>query len=87
MLTEFMFFAKPAVLFVPDLEEYERKRGFYVDYHSLSPFVVTQPEQLKKTVLEAIAHPDFAWVERCRQFHLASCDGHSTQRILDKLGL
>lgn len=87
VLTEFMFFDKPSVLYVPDLEEYERKRGFYVAYRSLSPFVVTEAEQLKEMILEALAHPNLKWIEGCRSYHLAACDGKSTDRILEAVGL
>lgn len=87
VIHEFLFFDKPCVLFAPDLEEYERKRGFYVDYASLSPYIVTDVSNLKDTVLHAIKHPPAEWITQQRGFHASSCDGHSTKRILDYIGL
>ena len=87
VLTEFLFFEKPCVLFAPDLWEYEKKRGFYVEYRSLSPYVVTDPGELYRTCLNAMEKPDRQWLKGQRQLHLASCDGHATERILAYLGL
>ncbi|MCD7815095.1 MAG: CDP-glycerol glycerophosphotransferase family protein, partial [Lachnospiraceae bacterium] len=37
VLFDYLLYRKPLVLFAPDLEEYERTRGFYIDYRSM-PF-------------------------------------------------
>ncbi len=36
---DYLIFKKTFVLFAPDLKEYQEKRGFYVEYASLSPYV------------------------------------------------
>lgn len=87
VVNDFMFFDKPYVLFAPDLEEYRQKRGFYVDYLSLTPYVVTDATDLKDSVLTALEDKKTDWIARNRTYHLASCDGNSTGRILEYLGL
>ena len=87
VVNEFMFFGKPYVLFAPDLQEYEKTRGFYVPYGSLSPYTVTDAAQLRGKVLEALSEPQPAWAAAQRAFHLACCDGHATERILKYIGL
>lgn len=41
VLFDYLLYRKPLVLFAPDLEEYEKKRGFYIDYRSI-PFPLAQ---------------------------------------------
>lgn len=87
VLTESLFFEKPCLLFAPDLEEYEQKRGFYEPYHSLSPYVVTNEADLYDACMQALQQPNLPWLRRLREYHLACCDGRSTERILAALGL
>ena len=87
VLTEYLFFEKPFVLFAPDLAEYEEKRGFYVPYSSLSPYIVTESDRLHPVILEALEHMPLDRIRQLRQFHTSRCDGKATERILEKLGL
>ena len=87
IVVDFMFFQKPYVLFVPDLAQYLRERGTYVDLPSMSPYMVEHVADLKTAVLQALHQPCQDWVARNRQFHLSACDGRSTERILELLGI
>lgn len=87
VIHEFLFFGKSCVLFAPDLEEYRERRGFYVAYESLSRYIVTDPAQLYGTVKTAMDDSDPAWIAGNLQFHAGSCDGNSTERILEYIGL
>lgn len=87
VLFDYLFFGKPYVLFAPDLEEYTEKRGFYVPYESISPYVVTQDANLTETVKNALGTQDQDWIEAQSRRHISACDGHATQRILNHLGL
>ena len=87
VLTEFLFFEKPCVLFAPDFEEYQKKRGFYVPYYSLSPYIVTEGERLYEYCIRAMERPDLPWIHRLQAYHLSCCDGKSTERILAELDL
>ena len=84
---DFLFFGGPTVLFAPDLEEYEKKRGFYVDYGSLCSHIVTDEEKLSEAVLTAINGNDASRTERLKAYHISSCDGCSTERIIKAAGL
>ncbi len=87
VLTEFLFFHKPYVLYAPDLPEYLEKRGFYIDYSWLSPYLVTRDEDLSDTVCRALQDRDLGWLEEIKAFQISACDGHSTDRILNHIGL
>lgn len=87
VVCEFMAFRKPYILFAPDLEKFTAERGFYVPYSSLSPYVSTDWNTLCSQIQTAMGATELEWTETCRQYHLASCDGKATQRILDYLGL
>lgn len=87
VVCEFMAFRKPYVMFAPDLEKFSTERGFYVSYLSLSPYIAEDPDILYSHIINAIGRTDLEWTEQCRRYHLESCDGNSTSRILDHLGL
>lgn len=87
ILFDFALLEKPWVLFTPDLEEYRRKRGFYVEYESLSPYVVTDPGELAQAVRKALSDGDRQWVREIRVRHADRCDGGATRRILEYLEL
>lgn len=87
VMHEFLFFGKPYVLFAPDLEEYQQKRGFYVEYETLSPYIATEEAELGTMVWRALQDGDPAWIAKNRAFHACACDGRSTERILQTLGL
>lgn len=87
VMTEFLFFDRPYVLFAPDLEVYQQKRGFYVEYESLSPYIVTDPDKLYEVCKAAFENADKQWIMRQRAFHTANCDGRATERILNSIGL
>lgn len=87
IVVDFMFFAKPYVLFAPDWDQYKKERGTYVNFHTLSPYLVTDSSVLKDTVLQALVEPCEEYVTKNRQFHLSACDGRSTERIIEYIGL
>ncbi|MBQ8858131.1 MAG: CDP-glycerol glycerophosphotransferase family protein [Lachnospiraceae bacterium] len=84
---DYLFFKKPYILFAPDMEEYLDKRGFYVEYESLCPYVITEEEKLKENVLSVLNGQNEDWIQQQYDFHISSCDGHVTERILAYLAL
>lgn len=87
VLIEYLFLGKSVVLFAPDKEEYLQKRGFYVPYESLCPYLVTEETELQAAVLEALRDPKLDALEKTRLLHASACDGNSTERILQYLEL
>lgn len=84
---DYIFFERPYVLYAPDLEEYKRRRGFYVPYHALSPYIVTQKDKLSSVIELALNTKHHEWITECRNFHLASCNGKASEKIIKILGL
>ena len=87
VLFDYLFFEQPYILYAPDLKTYEEGRGFYVPYDSLTPYVVTEDRKLLPAVMSALKNEDKTWIRKCREFHVAACDGHATERIIKILGL
>ncbi len=54
VLFDYLLYRRPVILFAPDLEEYERIRGFYIDYRSM-PFLLAQTEEELLAALEQAA--------------------------------
>lgn len=84
---DYLFFQKPYVLFAPDMEEYLDKRGFYVEYDSLSPYIVTKDSKLRVSVLSALEKDNESWLQSQFNYHISACDGRVTERILEYLNL
>ena len=83
LIFEYLLFEKPLVLYVPDLEAYEKTRGFYMDYREIPGRIVTRREDLAAAVREEM---ETDRTESRRAFlkkYMESCDGHSTERIAD----
>ena len=84
---DYLFFQKPYVLFAPDMEEYLDKRGFYVEYDSLTPYIVTEEKELCKNVMSALDNDNTGWLKKQFEYHISACDGQVTERILEYLDL
>ncbi len=89
VLFDYLLYDKPAVLFAPDLAQYEAKRGFYLDYRKIPFPLVEDGEALADGVAGAVkwmqAHRDA--IRSFRERYVGACDGHATQRILSQIGL
>ena len=47
---DFLAFERPFILYAPDLDEYERTRGFFVDYRNITKNLTTDAENLDRMV-------------------------------------
>ncbi len=89
ILFDFLLFRKPAVLFAPDLEEYKKSRGLYIDYSEL-PFAYAASASALIEAVSAAESRAFQHRDEIRSFtdkYDGACDGHSTKRILQLIGL
>ncbi len=81
---EFALLDRPIVLFAPDLEAYERERGFYFDYRTAMPgpvFETTEP-------LAAFLRAGRFELEPVRAFArhwFEVADGHASERFVDRI--
>jgi CDP-glycerol glycerophosphotransferase (TagB/SpsB family) len=81
---EFSLLGRPMAFFAPDLEAYERERGFYADYRSWVPGPVFD----RTDALAAWLGDGTADLERVRRFAAASfavADGRATERLVDEV--
>ena len=89
VLFDYLIYEKPALLFAPDLETYEKERGFYLDYRSLPFPLVEREEELADQILASLEH----WKEHREEIHAfrmqytGACDGKATERILGLAGI
>ena len=85
ILFDAMIYKHPLVLFVPDLDEYLDNRGFYLDYNTLPGLRAQNLEQL----LQILTDDDLLHSSVNKVYtdfydkYMASCDGHSTKRIIN----
>lgn len=72
----------PIVFYCPDIKKYNR--NFYVRYPIDLPGNVTENgEELIDTIRKSIKEGVSPKAEDFKKRHLSSCDGHSTQRVVD----
>jgi teichoic acid ribitol-phosphate primase len=81
---EFSLLGRPICLFAPDLDAYERERGFYFDYRTGVPGPVFETTDALGRHLRAGVH-DLDRVARFRDASFDIADGHATRRVVDEL--
>jgi CDP-ribitol ribitolphosphotransferase len=82
VIFEYALLGRPMLFFAPDLDAYERERGFYADYRSWVPGPVLETTEGVATALRAGSFD----LERVRAFREASfevADGHATERFIE----
>lgn len=86
VVLDYLAFERPFILYAPDLEEYERTRGFFVDYRAITRNLATDArdlDQMVRKVYEQWLAGDREDINRCKNLLTSACDGHATQRILE----
>ncbi len=79
LIYEYLLFRKPVVLYVPDLEEYRSRRGFYMDIEEIPGAVVQKEEDLPSAIRSGMVRDEA--LDSFLSRYMGSCDGASTQRI------
>ncbi len=80
---EFALLRRPIVLLVGDLEVYERDPGLYLDMRTdMIGTLVTDPVDVAEAVRTARVD-DAAWDAFIAR-HLAGCDGHASERFVER---
>lgn len=85
---DYLAFEKPFVLYAPDLDEYERTRGFFIDYRSITKNLTTDYAKLASLVKESYKNwleGDHEDIRNCKEFFTSACDGRATERIVAHL--
>ena len=87
---DYLYYRKPVILFAPDLEDYERRRGLYPKYAETPGFVARDEDQLRLAIetMDTWADENYRQAQdRLWQEQMEFCDGHSTEKLLEELGL
>ena len=82
---DYLVFGKPFILYAPDLDTYEKTRGFFVEYRKITRNITTdavQLDQMVRRVYQEWLDGDREDIERCRRTMTRACDGKATERIL-----
>ena len=86
LIFEYSLFEKPMIFFAYDLEEYFDFRGFYYDYDEMTPGpIVKDTDELICSIRDMEGSFDRSEVAAFREKFMASCDGRSTERILNNI--
>lgn len=95
LIYEYLLTGSGLVLYVPDLESYSTRRGFYMDISEIPGEIVTDETDLAEAVLRAAQEmkdssedqePHAGITEKREQFlktYMNRCDGRATERIVD----
>lgn len=84
VLFDYLIYEKPVVLFPPDLEEYETKRGFYIEYQSM-PFPIAQDMEGLCRAVRSSGKEYEEYKEKLtewKELYTGACDGRASERIL-----
>lgn len=89
VLFDYLIYKKPAVLFAPDLAQYETNRGFYLDYNTVPyPHTATEEELVGAvTDCDLWSREHAAEIDAFRELYTGACDGAATGRILRWIGM
>jgi CDP-glycerol glycerophosphotransferase (TagB/SpsB family)/glycosyltransferase involved in cell wall biosynthesis len=84
VIFEFALLRRPIVFHVPDLEEYQGARDFYYpfSYYLCGPTTRTTEELIAAI---GAAELDTARLDAFVDYFMSACDGHSTERFVQKL--
>lgn len=86
LIFEYSLFEKPLLFYASneDMESFLQQRGFFYDYNEFTPGpVVKSTEELINCILNINDYFDHERIKAFREKFMSSCDGHSTERILD----
>lgn len=88
LVFEYSLLEKPIIFFAYDIEEYFDWRGFYFCYEELAPGPICKTnqellEQIKQ--MKQIEPIIINKIQAYKNRFMSSCDGHATERILEKV--
>lgn len=88
VVLDYLAYDKPFILYAPDLEAYEAKRGFFVNYRKITKNFTQDAARLETMIPEVYEQwqaGDREEIRRCKQMFTSSCDGNATERIFKYL--
>lgn len=85
VIFDYILLKKPLILFVPDYDDYIKKRGFYINYESIPGRIVKKGEELYRELLNEYSSFNPEKVSQFSNKYMGSCDGNCTERIFNIL--
>lgn len=85
IIIDFMVLDRPIILFVPDRNEYESKRGLYIALDELPATITTTTDELAEALVSPQRPSTFKSYEPQMRRLLPAEDGHASERALDYL--
>jgi CDP-glycerol glycerophosphotransferase (TagB/SpsB family) len=86
---DFLLLRRPILYYMPDLEEYRLRRGFYLDPMSLPGEITRTPQSLLSSLDSTLGRPEaFTWTKRDEEFLQlvwGTHPGHSAAALADAL--
>ena len=83
---EFSLFNRHMVFYAPDLDDYLAQRNFYYPFEEMIPGPLCfDSAQLAASLAQAGIDFDSSEIARFRQKFMGSCDGHATDRIINRV--
>ncbi len=85
---DYLYYRRPIVLFAPDLDEYEARRGLYPDYKNMPGYFARDYRALYRAVTEADTWANEGYrrdLDALWEKDMAYCDGESTDKLLRQL--
>jgi CDP-glycerol glycerophosphotransferase (TagB/SpsB family) len=82
---EYLLLDRPILFYAPDLQDYTKDRGCYLDYEALPGEIVTEPAKIGAAVERILKEEAPEMAEKRRGFrrqYMEACDGNATERIL-----
>lgn len=84
LIFEYSLLERPMLFYAYDLEEYFDWRGFYYDYDELTPGpICTTNEQMIDYIKDIDTSFNRQEIIDFKEKFMSSCDGHSTERIME----
>lgn len=87
VIYDFLLMERPIVFYAPDLEYYEERNQFYIDYCEMPGPIVTDAERLAEVICDAYVHPMTDRLRDFRQRYMGACDGHALERLVKQIGV
>lgn len=88
LVSDFLLYERPFILYAPDLDDYEKTRGFFLDYRSITKNMTKDAKNLDvmiKKVYQQWLDGDHEEIRQTRERLMSACDGNATKRIIEYL--
>ena len=75
------------MLYVPDLDYFEKNDQFYIDYNEMPGIIVKEESKLCDAIVHAEDRFDRDKMQRFKAKYMNACDGHAVEKLVHYLQL